>query len=468
MSPLPSRSRQLSILLTVSCGFIMAMLDVTVVNVALSDIQRDFSVRLASLVWVVDSYTLTFAALLLLGGALADRVGARRVYMLGLVLFICASALCGAAGSVAVLIAARLVQGMAAALFVPSSLSLLTESFEDRHVRAKIVGIWSAIVSVAFASGPLVGGVLVHRYGWRSIFYLNLPVGLVGIALAFAFLRVSRRKSHALDMPSHALVMIALAALSFVLIEGPGFGWSSPAIIGSALLVPLVLMLAVIRERRSSTPVIPAGLARNGTFWALNGIGACMNVVVFGEIFVLSLFIQKVDGESALGAGVRMLPVMAVFAIANFCSGHLSARLGSRKLLLGGIGLAAIASLAVALLGTGLPLGWLIVPIALVNLGVGFAVPAMTATVMHEAGQRNANIGAAVLNANRQIGALAGVAGLGIVQHLTGDWARSLRIGFAIFVACLAIACMLAWWRVHAAPKKIGELCPAKSRAESN
>ncbi|WP_460903749.1 MFS transporter [Paraburkholderia jirisanensis] len=456
MSSLPSRSRQISILLTVSCGFIMAMLDVTVVNVALSNIQHDFSVKLASLVWVVDSYTLTFAALLLLGGALADRLGARRVYVIGLALFICASALCGAAGSVAMLIGARLAQGMAAALFVPSSLSLLTESFEDRHVRAKIVGIWSAIVSVAFASGPLVGGVLVHRFGWRSIFYLNLPVGLIGIALAFAFLRPSRRKSHALDMPSHALVMIALAALSFVLIEGPGFGWSSPAIVGAAVLVPLVLLFAIVRERRSSTPVIPAGLARNATFWALNGIGSCMNVVVFGEIFVLSLFLQKVDGETALGAGVRMLPVMVVFAVANFCSGHLSARLGARRLLLGGIGFAAIASLAATVLGTRLPYGWLIVPIAMVNLGIGFAVPAMTAAVMHEAGQRNANIGAAVLNANRQIGALAGVAGLGIVQHLTGDWAQSLRIGFAIFVACLAIAFTLAWWRVHAAPREVG------------
>jgi DHA2 family methylenomycin A resistance protein-like MFS transporter len=379
----------------------MAMLDVTVVNVALSEIQRDFDVRLASLVWVVDSYTLTFAALLLIGGSFADRLGARRVYVIGLALFMCASALCGAAGSDATLIAARLAQGGGAALFVPSSLSLLIESFEDRHVRAKVVGIWSAIVSVALASGPLVGGLLVHRFGWRGIFYVNLPVGLIGIALALVFLSPSPRKEHALDMPSHVLVMVALAALSFVLIEGPGFGWLSPVIIGAALLVPLALALTIFRERRTVTPVIPPGLARNGTFWALNAIGSCANVVVFGEIFVLSLFLQKVEGETALGAGIRMLPVMAVFAVANFWSGHLSARVGGRRLMLGGFACAGFAALVTTVLGARLPYGWLIVPIASVNAGIGFAVPAMTAAVMHEAGQRDANVGAAVLNANR-------------------------------------------------------------------
>lgn len=454
--PLPSRSRQIWILLTLSCGFVMAMLDVTVVNVALSEIQRDFDVRLASLVWVVDSYTLTFAALLLIGGSFADRLGARRVYVIGLALFMCASALCGAAGSDAELIAARLAQGAGAALFVPSSLSLLIESFEDRQVRAKMVGIWSAIVSVALASGPLVGGLLVHRFGWRGIFYVNLPVGVIGIALALIFLSPSPRKQHALDLPSHLLVMVALAALSFVLIEGPGFGWLSPLILCAALLVPLALALTIFRERRTATPVIPPRLARNGTFWALNAIGSCVNVVVFGEMFVLSLFLQKIDGETALGSGIRMLPVMAVFAVANFWSGHLSARVGGRRLMLGGFACAALAAFAATLLGPRIPYGWLLLPIALVNLGIGFAVPAMTAAVMHEAGQRDANIGAAVLNANRQIGALAGVALIGIIQHLTGDWAATMRAGFGVFTLCLAIACALAWWRVRAAPLELG------------
>ncbi|HEX7689241.1 MAG TPA: MFS transporter, partial [Burkholderiaceae bacterium] len=190
-------------LVTVALGFVMAMLDVTVVNVALGDVRADLSASLSTLVWVVDGYTLSFAALLLAGGALANRFGARAVYVVGLALFVVASILCGAAPGAAALVAARLLQGCAAALFIPSSLGLLTLAYPDHAVRARMLGLWAAVVSMSAASGPLVGGVVVTWLGWRAIFLLNVPIGLAGIWLARRHLVATTGRPQALNLAAH-------------------------------------------------------------------------------------------------------------------------------------------------------------------------------------------------------------------------------------------------------------------------
>ena len=446
----PSPMWTLGVVLAVSLGFVMAMLDVTVVNVALGDIQNEFGASLSALVWVVDAYTLTFAALLLLGGSLADWLGAKRAYMAGLLLFICASAFCGLASSTTMLIVARLLQGCGAALFMPSSLTLLTESFPDRATRAKMLGIWGAFVGAAAGAGPFIGGVLIHQFGWRSIFYLNLPIGALGVVLTALLLRPSSRNPRPFDFISHLLIMAALSGLSFALIEGPVLGWfASPQITISACVSAAALALVVVRERLAAHPVIPREMIRNGPVWLLNGMGFLVNFVIFGEIFVVSLFLEKARGTSALMTGVEMLPIMGIVSLSNYGSGFLAGSWGGRRIMMVGNAVGVLGALAAMLLGGGAPYGLLVIAIAICNAGYALAIPAMIAGVMHEGGQRYANVSAATLNASRQIGALAGVATMGIVLHLIPDWGLSMRVAFGAFAICLAFALML----VHSATR---------------
>src|SRR5471032_770841 len=256
------------VLLTLAIGFVMAMIDLTAVNTALSDISVNLAVPLTGLVWVVDGYTLTFAALLLLGGALADRYGPKNVYQGGLGLFLVASVLCALAPSGDALIAARLLQGVGAALFMPSSLGLLTQVYHDERVRARMLGTWSAIVGGSSTIGPLVGGLLVHQFGWRSVFWVNVPIGLLGIVLTQTLVPATPRQPRALSVFSHALGVASLAAMSFVLIEGPTLGWTSLAVLLAALGLVVAATLLVRRERGGAHPLLPRALFHTSAFAA--------------------------------------------------------------------------------------------------------------------------------------------------------------------------------------------------------
>ncbi|WP_017338949.1 MFS transporter [Pseudomonas fluorescens] len=431
------------VLMAVALGFVMAMLDVTVVNVALSDLQREFVVPLSSLVWVIDAYTLTFASFLLLGGALANMLGAKRAYMLGLAWFILASLGCSLATSAPELIVARFMQGIGAALFMPSSLSLLSEVFPDRSVRMRMVGIWGAIVGTAAGTGPFVGGVLVNTLGWRSIFYLNIPIGIIGILLSQWTLSASARRPVSFNPSTHLLIMLALGGASFVLIEGPTLGWRATSS-QIALAVTVVGGLAVVwREKVSAAPVIPIQLRGNKNFWTLNGLGFLINFVLFGEIFFISLFLQQFHHTTALQTGTWMLPIMGVVPIINYASGHLSHRYGERLVMLCGLGIGVAGALATALIGGKATYVWIALGAALCTGGMALAIPAVISTVMHVSGALNSNVAAAALNANRQIGALTGVAVIGILLHAVSDWNLSIRFAFAldawVLIAALAL-----------------------------
>lgn len=430
------------VIVTVSLGFVMAMLDVTVVNVALADIQREFGTPLSELVWTVDAYTLTYASALLLGGALADRIGAKRTYMLGLLWFVVSSALCGLADSAGTLIAARLLQGIGAALFVPASLSLLGESFPDRTRRMRLLGVWGGIIGAAAGSGPLVGGALISWLGWRSIFLLNLPIGVLGLFLARFVLLASPRKSHEINLPTHGLLMSALAGLSFVLIEGPSLGWLSTPIGLAAAAALLGAWTFFRRESNGSHPVIPRQLVLNHIFLSFNALGFIVNFILFGEIFFVSLYLSQNLGQSALDTGLKMLPMMAMLSLLNFCSGFLTVKIGLRKVLIAGFGLTALGAVVIATINEN-AFWQLALPLALCNAGLGLAIPAVINGLMQEAGSANANVGAATLNANRQIGALAGVAAVGIVLHDVSDWTSSIHIVATASLICTCIALLL-------------------------
>lgn len=431
-------------LITVALGFVMAMLDVTVVNVALDHIQRDLAVPLSGLLWVVDGYTLTFASLLLTGGALANRFGARAIYMTGLAVFVTASLLCAASPNGDVLIAARLLQGVGAALFMPSSLSLLSQAYPDDKARIAALGLWSAIVSVAAASGPVVGGVIVSTLGWRGIFWLNVPIGLLGLIMARRHLTPSPRHQQAMNPVGHALGMLALGALSFALIEGSNLGWSSPGILSAFALAVIAFAAFIVRERRDSTPILPRALFKDAGFNAANGFGFLVNLGAFGQVFLISLYLEQARGNDAWHTGLNLLPLMAMFTIGNLLSARISARWGTRPPMLYGLIIATVLSLIIVVRGMDIPYTLFVLVVMTANLGIGVAIPAMTTTIMQLAGQHHANIAAASLNANRQIGTLIGVAAMGMILHALPQWHDALPAGFGVITLAYMGAALLA------------------------
>jgi DHA2 family methylenomycin A resistance protein-like MFS transporter len=430
-------------LVTLAIGFVMAMLDVTVVNVGLSSIEHSLATPLSMLVWIVDGYTLTFAAMLLVGGALADRFGAKQIYLLGLLLFVLASLLCGAAPNGSMLVAARLLQGLGAAFFMPSSLSLLTHVYEDDRVRARMLGVWSATVGGAAAVGPLVGGVLIHAFGWRSVFLINVPVGLLGLLLAARLIPAVDKQARALRISSHLLGVVMLAALSFVLIQGPVYGWTAPAILAGLGVTLASLVLLVQRERHGALPLLPRALFATPQFAAANGIGFLINFGVYGQFFFLSMFLQQARGADALQTGLQLLPMMVVIFAGNLLSGRMTAHWGPRLPMRLGLSVGAVFCALQMALTPQTPYWMLAAAGALANLGIATAIPAMTTAVMQVAGKLNANSAAAALNANRQIGALVGVALMGAVLHSVNDWHWRVLLAYGLIAAAYGVGLLL-------------------------
>jgi MFS transporter, DHA2 family, methylenomycin A resistance protein len=438
-------STGMATLVALAMGFVMATLDVTVVNVAAADLQNKLDITLASLTWVVDGYILSFASLLLAGGSLANRYGAKTVYMGGLTLFVLASLLCALAPSGAILVTGRLLQGVGAAFFMPSSLSLLAYAYPDEKKRAKMFGIWSAIVSVASGLGPFIGGVLVEACGWRSIFFINLPIGILGLFMTHRVVPLTPRAVVELHAARHAWGMIALAGLCYALIEGPSHGWTSPSIIGAVCLAAAAAILFLHRERRAAAPIIPVRLRRDSRFVAANAVGFLINFGLFGGTFMLSLFLQKAREASPFAAGVQLLPMMLVFVAGNLLFARLTPRLGARLPMLASLAVAGIGSLLLVAISPATPYWLLAVVLAAVNLAVGVAVPAMTAAVMQASGLSDANMAGAILNANRQMGALFGVAVMGVVLHESADWYRGASLAFLITGIAYMTAGGLVW-----------------------
>jgi DHA2 family methylenomycin A resistance protein-like MFS transporter len=337
------------------------------------------------------------------------------------------------------------LQGAGAALFMPSSLSLLTHAYEEQATRARMLGTWSAIVGCSSAAGPLVGGILVHEFGWRSVFWVNVPIGLAGIVLTQMLAPATARHERALSMLSHVLGVAALAGLSFVLIEGPALGWTSAPVLAAAVATVLVAGLLVQRERAGAHPLLPRALFDTPAFAAANGVGFLINFAVFGQLFLLSLYIQQ-GGADALHTGLKLIPMMAAFAIGNLTSGRITAKVGTRPPMMYGL-MVGLGAALVMLLGLrpDTPY-WLLVLAAIVmNVAIGIAIPGMTATVMLVAGKTHANSAAAALNANRQIGALVGVAAMGAVLHMAPDWAWRLPSAFGLITAAYAGALCLVY-----------------------
>ncbi|PER57706.1 MFS transporter [Bacillus thuringiensis] len=433
------------ILITLAMGFIMATLDVTVVNVAVVNIQETLGLTLYSSAWIVDGYILSFGALLLAGGALANQYGAKNMYMVGLIIFVFASLLCAIATNGNTLIIGRVLQGVGAALFMPSSLSLLVVSFPDEKKRAKMFGIWSAIVSFASGTGPFIGGLLVNTFGWRSIFIINLPIGVIGILMAFVIIPNVLPKKEKINVLNHLIGITTITLLAFTLIEGPSYGWSSLQILGGVVGTVLTAVLFVYAERKSKNSVVPRVLFQNETFSSANIVGFLLNFALFGGIFMFGLFLQKAYEASPFVAGLQLLPMMSVFVIGNVLFAIMVTKFGSKLLLFIALFIASIGSLLLMFIVNNVSYIGIAFVYSIVNLGIGIAVPAMTTIVMKSVGRENGNMAGATLNVNRQIGALVGIAIMGIILNESSNWYRGASYSFLVMGISYLCATMLVW-----------------------
>jgi DHA2 family methylenomycin A resistance protein-like MFS transporter len=452
-APTPAASAGVKIT-ALAAGFVMASLDITVVNVAGATIQERLHATLTQLTWIVDGYVLAFASLLLLAGGLANRIGAKAVYMWGMAIFVGASLACALAPDGATLIVARFVQGAGAALFMPSSLSLLVFSFPDRRERTRMLGLWSAIVAVSAGFGPTVGGLTVSFLGWQSIFLLNLPLGVAGMLLTVRYIPPDESNATKLAVAGHVIWVAMLAALSFALIEGPRRGWSAEPIVISYALVVFAGVLVLARERRTRNPVMPWSLFRHLGFAGANAVGFLFNFAMFGNLFMVSLYLQHARGAGPFQAGLELLPLTGFFPVANVVYSRVSARFANGPLLTCFLLLAAVASLTMVTVTVATPYWVLAVAVGIANLGAGIVAPGMTAALVDAAGSPNANIAGSVLNTNRQIGSLVGVATIGVVLHFAPNWDQGAARSFLVVGAAYLVAAGCAWQLIMRAERR--------------
>ncbi|MGW2684120.1 MFS transporter [Streptomyces sp. NPDC001414] len=442
-------------LLAVCAGYFMVILDVTAINVAVPVIGRQLSASLTGIQWITDGYTLVFAGFLLTGGALGDRLGNRRIFILGVALFTLSSAACALAASVPFLVAARLAEGLGAALIVPGSLALLQQAYPGTAARSRAFGLWGSMAGIAAAAGPLLGGLLVATLGWRWVFLVNLPVGAACVLLTLRHVaRSPRRADRALDWPAQCAVVAAAALLTAALNEAGRRGWSDPAVLAGAGLAVLAAAAFVVRERLARAPVLPPSLLRSRAMSGGAAIGLLFNFGFYGMVFTASLEFQHQRGLSALGTGLALFPAVAMTMFASVLSGRLARRTGDRPLVVSGMLLAALglAGWAAAGADPGYPL--LIGPMAAAGFGTSFALTGSTATVMGAAPPAYSGAASALFNTARQIGSAAGVALGGSLLATAGDYGTGLRTGMAVGALAYLTAAGLAWRCVPARPKR--------------
>ncbi|WP_233834519.1 MFS transporter [Paraburkholderia sp. ZP32-5] len=457
------------VLATVSVGFVVTQLDVTIVNIALPGIGSNLHANVAGLQWVVDAYTLAFAVLMLSAGALGDRFGVRRMYAAGIVLFALASLACGFAFDAPMLVAARAVQGIGAAGMLPNSLALLNQSFgHDPKLRARAVGLWTASGAISIAAGPVAGGLLIAAFGWRSIFLVNLPICAAGLLATLLWIpRAQGAQDGAagdassgntgtgtraatarrgIDLGGQCLAIVALTAFVAAVIEWRPLGFAHPIVAGGLVIALLAAGAFLFVEARVASPMVPLSLFGTRTFSAAVLFGICVNLTYYGMVFVLSLYLQRVRGYTPLQAGLAFLPLTGGFLISNVASGWVIGRFGVRVPMIVGAITACLGYGLLHRVDAATPLIGLLLPFLLIPSGMGLAVPAMTTAVLASTEAKRAGTASAVLNTARQAGGAVGVAAFGALA--SGAAATQIVAGMqtatAISVALLALGGVLA------------------------
>lgn len=442
--------RQRATLVAAGLGFVVVLLDVSVVNVALETLRVSFDTDVAGLQWVVNAYTLVFAALLLTSGALGDRMGAKRVFTAGFAVFTLASLACGLAPGLALLVVSRVVQGMGAALLVPSSLMLLQQAFPNPAQRSRAVGWWGAAGGIALAAGPVLGGLLIAHVGWRGIFLINLPIGALGLALTLCYAPTAAAKpSRGLDLPGQLAAMLALASLTAALTEASRLGWFHPLVCGGIAISLISATAFYWLERHSKEPMLPLSLFRSTTFSIATAVGVVVNFAYYGLVFVFSLFFQAVQQLSPQQTGLAFLPMTAILMVMNIVAGRLVTRLGARALMVAGLALASFGYLLLLLqVDADRAYLTLVLPMLLAASGIALVVPTMTNATLSAVDAAHAGIASGVLNSARQIGGMLGVAVCGFFVRDTepGIFLHGMHVSLALAVVLLSAGGILSYF----------------------
>ncbi|HEU5420270.1 MAG TPA: DHA2 family efflux MFS transporter permease subunit [Streptosporangiaceae bacterium] len=426
-------------------GFFVVTLDATVVNVALPSVRADLGSGISGLQWVVDGYTLMFAALLLSAGSLADRVGARRSFGAGVAGFVVASAACGLAPSLGVLIAARLVQGAAAAVMMPASMALISQAYPDRARRARAVAIWATGGAAASSAGPVAGGLLA-LVSWRLIFFVSVPAGAVALLL-LARTPPSARRPAPFDWTGQVTAALAMGGLTYGAIEAGSAGLGAPRVLAAFAIAGAGLAVFVTVQARGAHPMMPLDLLRSRTVVIASVVGFAFIVGYYGLPFLMSLYLQQVRGLSALSAGAAFLPMMLTGAALTPFSARLAARLGPRFPIIAGLVLMAAGLVLIAVAAPDAPAWALAVLMVLAGLGGPLVMPPMTAVLLNSVPGRRAGTASGIFNTSRQAGGALAVAVFGsLLAGQAGFLAgmrASLLIAATVALAAATVSTML-------------------------
>ncbi|MFJ5720182.1 MFS transporter [Streptomyces sp. NPDC093149] len=444
MPELSPHRRQL--VLAICCmSLLIVSLDNTVLNVALPSMQKELHATVAGMQWTIDAYTLVLASLLMLAGSTADRIGRRKIFKIGLVLFTLGSVLCSLAPNLESLVAFRMVQAVGGSMLNPVAMSIITNTFTDPRERARAIGVWGGVVGISMAAGPVIGGLLVDSVGWRSIFWINLPVGLVALLLTWRYVPESRApKPRRPDPVGQLLVIALLGSLTYAIIEAPSAGWASPRILTFAALAALAVVGLLLYEPRRAEPLIDLRFFHSAPFSGATAIAVCAFAALSGFLFLNTLYLQNVRGLSALHAGLYMLPMAALTFVCAPLSGRLVGSRGPRlSLLVAGVTMTACGLLFAAfdaetddvLLFTGY---------VLFGLGFGMVNAPITNTAVSGMPRSQAGVAAAVASTSRQVGGTLGVAVIGAV--LAAGVAGTGSPRSAAYAAAFVDASKPAWW----------------------
>lgn len=425
-------------------SLLIVSLDNTVLNVALPSIQKDLHTTVAGMQWTIDAYTLVIASLLMLAGSTADRIGRRRVFKTGLVIFTIGSALCSVAPNLELLVVFRMVQAVGGSMLNPVAMSIITNTFTDPRERARAIGIWGGVVGISMAAGPLIGGLLVETVGWRAIFLINLPVGVTAYVLTWRYVPESRAaKPRRPDPVGQLLVMATLGALTYAIIEAPAAGWTSPLIVSCVGVTLCALTALILYEPRRPEPLIDLRFFRSAPFSGATVIAVCAFGALGGFLFMNTLYLQNVRDLSALEAGLYILPMAALAFVCAPLSGRLVGSRGPRvPLLLAGTA-TATSGLLFAVFEAERHTALLLIGYMLFGAGFGMVNAPITNTAVSGMPLAQSGVAAAIASTSRQIGQTLGVAVIGAV--LAAGAAGATRRG-GIDESAFAEASRPAWW----------------------
>ncbi|ARQ67641.1 MFS transporter [Streptomyces marincola] len=445
----PSPRRRFLVLAICCMSLLIVSLDVTALNVALPSLQRELDADVSGLQWTLDVYTVVLAAFLMLSGSMADRIGRRRVFRTGLVVFTAGSLLCALAPGLGWLIAFRAVQAVGGSMLNPVAMSIITNTFREPRELARAIGVWGGVVGISMAIGPIVGGALTHAFGWRAIFWLNLPIGLAALYLTRRFVPESRAaRPRRVDPVGQVLVIVLLGSLTFGIIEGGHDGWGSPVILGCCAVAAGALAGLLLYEPRRAEPLIELRLFRSAPFSGAFAIAVAAFAALGGFLFLNTLYLQDTRGLTALEAGLHLLPMAGTTLLFGPLSGQLVAHVGPRAPLIP----AGIAIAASGVLLTGLdartPLPVLFAGYVCFGIGFGLVNAPITNTAVTGMPRSRSGVAASIASTGRQVGSALGVAVVGTVlvagSRTAGMWVIA---GCGVVVLVLGVVTTGRWAR---------------------